>query len=55
MIFDIIYSCLQVNRAYVTFCVSAQDGDRTRTIISNRGGLSPLRLPIPPPGQVLIY
>ena len=30
-------------------CISAEDRDRTGTVITNRGILSPVRLPIPPP------
>ena len=29
--------------------ISAEDRDRTGTVITNRGILSPVRLPIPPP------
>lgn len=36
------------------FIFGAEDRNRTGTVVSNRGILSPVRLPVPPPRQQLM-
>jgi hypothetical protein len=39
----------------LSLCFSTRDGNRTRTDITVRRILSPVRLPVPPPGQTHIH
>ena len=41
-----------VKRFFIFF--GAEDRNRTGTVVSNRGILSPVRLPVPPPRQQLM-
>ena len=50
--FNTFVKCCQAFFYFSTnFFVGAEDRNRTGTVVSNRGILSPVRLPVPPPRQ----
>lgn len=47
----VINSKKKTDSGFRTLSVGTRDGNRTRTIITDRRILSPVRLPVPPPGR----